>query len=180
MYRPAIGCVSDFKTRNRRWKERLTWSLFPNEPLGSSPEAGSWPPSCPPGPASAETPAAFGRCCASCCSSATSPPWDSFAGGIDETGVGVGSMGVIGVASLGRLISLFFSSVLKKTLIVVLRDLCGLQSSADRGECSQTGQLVGSFEWQSSQMACSQHGRRKALTASLLQMAHRSLAGISS
>lgn len=29
-------------------------------------------------------------------------------------------------------------------------------------------------------MACSQHGRRRALTASLLQLAHRSLWGISS
>lgn len=31
-----------------------------------------------------------------------------------------------------------------------------------------------------SQMACSQHGSLKALTASLLQLAHRSLCGISS
>lgn len=33
---------------------------------------------------------------------------------------------------------------------------------------------------QVSQIACSQQGRRKALTASLLQMAHRSLMGMSS
>lgn len=31
-----------------------------------------------------------------------------------------------------------------------------------------------------SQMACSQHGSLRALTASLLQLAHRSLCGISS
>lgn len=96
--------------------------------------------------------------------------------------VGLGSTGVTGVAatSLGLLDSRFFSSVLKNTLIVVRSALCGLQSSADRGECSQTGQEAGSVDWQLSQMACSQHGRRKALMASLLQMAHRSFAGISS
>jgi len=64
--------------------------------------------------------------------------------------------------------------------MVVRKDLLGLQSSAERGECSQTGHDEGSDDWQASQMACSQQGRRKALTASLLQMAHLSLAGISS
>ena len=90
------------------------------------------------------------------------------------------STGVTGGVSLGRDISRFFSSVLKKTLMVVRRDLWGLQSSAESGECSQTGHEAGNVDWQLSQMACSQHGRRKGFTASLLQMAHRSLAGISS
>ena len=64
--------------------------------------------------------------------------------------------------------------------MVVRSALCGLQSSADRGECSHTGHDEGSVDWQLAQMACSQQGRRKASTASLLQMAQRSLAGISS
>jgi hypothetical protein len=82
--------------------------------------------------------------------------------------------------SFVRLDSRFFSSVRKNTLIVVRSALCGLQSSADSGECSQTGHEAGSVDWQLSQMACSQQGRRNALTASLLQMAHRSFAGMSS
>ena len=82
--------------------------------------------------------------------------------------------------SFGLLDSRFFSSVRKNTLMVVRNALCGLQSSADSGECSQTGHELGSVDWQFSQMACSQHGRRNALTASLLQMAHRSFAGMSS
>lgn len=96
--------------------------------------------------------------------------------------IGLGSTGVMGVVatSLGLLDSRFFSSVRKNTLIVVRNALCGLQSSADNGECSQTGQEAGREDWQLSQMACSQHGRRNALTASLLQMAHRSFAGMSS
>jgi hypothetical protein len=81
---------------------------------------------------------------------------------------------------LGLLDSRFFSSVRKNTLMVVRSALCGLQSSADSGECSQTGHDAGRVDWQLSQMACSQHGRRKALTASLLQMAQRSFAGMSS
>ena len=89
-------------------------------------------------------------------------------------------MGVTGGVSFGRADSRFFSSVLRNTLIVVLSDLCGLQSSADSGECSQTGHEAGSRDWQSSHMACSQQGRRNGLTASLLQIAHRSLAGMSS
>ena len=76
--------------------------------------------------------------------------------------------------------SRFFSAVRRKTLIVVRSALCGLQSSPDRGECSHTGHDEGSVDWQLAQMACSQQGRRKASTASLLQMAQRSLAGISS
>ena len=64
--------------------------------------------------------------------------------------------------------------------MVVRSALCGLQSSADRGECSHTGHEEGRVEWQLSQIACSQHGKRNALIASLLQMAHRSFAGMSS
>jgi hypothetical protein len=41
-------------------------------------------------------------------------------------------------------------------------------------------QVMVPFDLQDSQMACSQQGRRKALTASLLQIAQRSLIGISS
>lgn len=64
--------------------------------------------------------------------------------------------------------------------MVVRRALFGLQSSTDSGECSQTGHWAGSLEWQPSHIDWSQHGNRKALAASLLQMAHRSLMGISS
>ena len=85
-----------------------------------------------------------------------------------------------GGVSFGRFVSRFFSSVRRNTLIVVRNDLCGLQSSAERGECSQTGQEAGSVDWQSSHIACSQQGRRKGLTANLLQIAHRSFAGMSS
>lgn len=102
----------------------------------------------------------------------------STTGAVVETGLG--STGVAGAASLGRFDSRFFSSVRRNTLIVVRKALCGLQSSADRGECSQTGHEVGKVDWQLSHIACSQHGRRNALSASLLQMAHRSFAGISS
>jgi len=41
------------------------------------------------------------------------------------------------------LASRFFSSVLRNTLIVVRRDLFGLQSAADTGLCSQTGHEEG-------------------------------------
>lgn len=70
-----------------------------------------------------------------------------------ETGssVGIGaatsSTGVTGgvfLSALARTASLFFSSVLKNTLMVVRNDLCGLQSSAATGVCSQTGQDEGS------------------------------------
>jgi hypothetical protein len=102
------------------------------------------------------------------------------------------------VASFGRLASRFFSSVRRKTRTVVRRDLCGVQSSLESGECSQMGHEEGSVEWpmqpvsrspgvwkdgynvQPSQIACSQHGSLNALTASLLQMAQRSFAGMSS
>lgn len=112
-------------------------------------------------------------------------------------------MGVTGVASLDSLSlasSFFFSCVRRKTLTVVRRDLWGVQPSAETGVCSHIGHVVGSVDWpsfahhistgarnsrirrnkQDSQMACSQQGRRKALTASLLQMAHRSFSGMSS
>lgn len=48
-------------------------------------------------------------------------------------------MGVVSLDSLDRDASLFFSAVRKNTLMVVRRDLLGLQSAADNGECSQTG-----------------------------------------
>lgn len=119
----------------------------------------------------------------------------------DSRGFG-GSTGVTGVASLARWASRFFSAVRRKTLIVVRSALLGLQSSADRGECSQIGHDEGSDDWpgkgrvsqsvtlpteqqtseslHDSQIACSQHGRRNAFTANLLQIAHRSLMGMSS
>jgi len=62
----------------------------------------------------------------------------------------IGSDGVAGgvcfLASLS-LASRFFSSVRRKTLIVVRRDLFGLQSAAETGLCSQTGHEDGSVEW---------------------------------
>lgn len=125
----------------------------------------------------------MGSTAAGRCSSVESVPPASAAGaGIAGAvaATGLGSTGVTGVASLGLFDSRFFSSVRRNTLMVVRRALCGLQSFAESGECSQTGQEAGRVDWQLSQMACSQHGKRNALTASLLQMAHRSFAGISS
>lgn len=68
-------------------------------------------------------------------------------GSADDSTCLVGSTGVTGVASLTSLersASRFFSAVRRKTLIVVRSDLFGLQSSADKGECSQIGQEEGS------------------------------------
>lgn len=56
------------------------------------------------------------------------------------------STGAGGAGSFGRLASLFFSAVRRNTLMVVLRDLFGLQSSADSGECSHTGHEGGRFD----------------------------------
>lgn len=53
------------------------------------------------------------------------------------------------LASFDRMASRFFSSVRRKTLIVVRRDLFGLQSSAATGVCSQTGQEEGRVDWPS-------------------------------
>lgn len=70
---------------------------------------------------------------------------EEVAGMAGSTGV----TGVIGVAageflrSFSRNASLFFSSVRRKTLIVVRSDLFGLQSSAAIGVCSQTGHVEG-------------------------------------
>jgi hypothetical protein len=136
--------------------------------------------------ARAGVPSATGSTNAGCCSAAGSAlsvaGIDRFDSGITGAAAdaGLGSTGVTGVASLGRFDSRFFSSVRKNTLIVVRSALCGLQSSADNGECSQTGHEGGSVAWQLSQIACSQQGKRNALRASLLQMAHLSFAGISS
>ena len=124
--------------------------------------------------------------------------------------MGLASTGVMGVESLDSFSltsSSFFSWVRRKTLMVVRSDLFGVQSSAETGLCSQTGHVEGRVDWpvvacQSwqlgesrgdilgegilggnvhvSQMACTQHGRRKALMANLLQMAQRNLMGMSS
>lgn len=59
--------------------------------------------------------------------------------GSDGFGASTGVMGVVSLDSLVRDASLFFSAVRKNTLMVVRRDLFGLQSAADNGECSQTG-----------------------------------------
>lgn len=117
--------------------------------------------------------------------------------------VSMGVIGVIGVDSLACELSRFFSAVFRKALVVMRSLLLGLQSSADTGVCSQTGQVDGSVNLpasrqrtpgqgqrerpaearrysQFSQIICSQQGVLKALTASLLQMAQRSLKGTSS
>lgn len=65
--------------------------------------------------------------------------------GVGSTSAGV--TGVVSLASLTRRASRFFSSVRRKTLIVVRRDLFGLQSSAATGVCSQTGHDEGSVDW---------------------------------
>jgi len=70
--------------------------------------------------------------------------------GVCSTGVGSGKMGVSGgvfFSSFRRKASRFFSSVRKKTLIVVRNDLLGLQSAAATGVCSQTGQDEGRLDW---------------------------------
>jgi len=78
------------------------------------------------------------------------------AGSSSNVEVARASTGVAGVAgvsggvflrSFRRRASLFFSSVLKKTLIVVRNDLLGLQSSAATGVCSQTGHDEGNVDW---------------------------------
>lgn len=113
--------------------------------------------------------------------------------------MGFASMGVMGVDSLASKLSRFFSAVFRKALVVMRRDLLGLQSSCEIGVCSHTGQVarraclpgrvlmdciygeeVGIQSLQFSQTICSQQGVRKALTANLLQMAQRSLIGTSS
>jgi hypothetical protein len=62
-------------------------------------------------------------------------------------GASTGVAGSESLSSFGRLASRFFSAVRKKTLIVVRSDLFGLQSSADKGECSQTGHDAGRLDW---------------------------------
>src|SRR6478609_8417931 len=61
-------------------------------------------------------------------------------------GASTGVAGSESLSSFGRLASRFFSAVRRKTLIVVLNDLLGLQSSADKGECSQTGHDAGRLD----------------------------------
>lgn len=114
---------------------------------------------------------------------------------------GFASTGVMGVAdvSLTCEVSLFFSAVFRKARVVMRSLLFGLQSSTETGVCSQTGQVdgrvvvpvivvshgqarptKGDIFSQFSHIICSQQGVLKALTASLLQMAQRSLKGTSS
>ena len=74
----------------------------------------------------------------------------SAASNVAVAGVARTSRGVVGVESLtsfNLIASRFFSSVRRKTLIVVRNDLFGLQSSAATGLCSQTGQDDGSVDW---------------------------------
>ena len=74
-------------------------------------------------------------------------------GAVGERGVGTatgGSTGVNGgvsLASFNLRASRFFSSVRRKTLIVVRNDLWGLQSSDATGLCSQTGHVEGRLDW---------------------------------
>lgn len=70
---------------------------------------------------------------------------DSTTGNSWGLGASMGVGGADSLASFARKASLFFSAVRKKTFMVVRRDLFGLQSSAERGECSQTGQDDGRF-----------------------------------
>lgn len=71
-------------------------------------------------------------------------PLDSCVGAEASAAVFVDSVSFF---SLCRLDSLFFSAVRRKTLMVVRNDLFGLQSWAERGECSQTGQDCGKLDW---------------------------------
>ncbi|QBZ61485.1 hypothetical protein PoMZ_08434 [Pyricularia oryzae] len=181
LLRDSIFLEIDIRTMRRHGTDSL---------LSASPAGGLSP-----DPASSGT-GATAACSVTCKASAPAP-------GFASTGVG----GADSPASLGFEASRFFSSVLTKTLIVVRKDFIGLQSSAESGECSQTGHDVGSVAWpvcrtagqfclqndglavparpwganlQFSQIAWSQHGSFTALIASLLQMAQRSLMGISS
>lgn len=79
------------------------------------------------------------------------------AGTFTIVGVGVGfdSTGVGGTEPLvlGRAASRFFSSVFRKTLIVVRSDLYTVQSSPETGECSQTGQDEDNIDWPTKQIS---------------------------
>lgn len=61
--------------------------------------------------------------------------------------MGTGVSGGLFFSSFRRRASRFFSSVRRKTLIVVRKDLLGLQSSPATGVCSQTGQDEGRVNW---------------------------------
>lgn len=76
--------------------------------------------------------------------SLSAPAWPSsdFCTGAASTGVSGAGSGM----SLGLFASRFFSAVRRNTLIVVRNDLFGVQSSAESGECSQTGQDDGRLE----------------------------------
>lgn len=71
-------------------------------------------------------------------------------GSVASAGAASASTGVSGgdfFVSFDLRASRFFSSVRKKTLIVVRSDLFGLQSSAATGECSQTGHVDCRVDW---------------------------------
>ena len=59
----------------------------------------------------------------------------------------IGVSGGVFLESFDLRASRFFSSVRKKTFIVVRSDLFGLQSSAATGECSQTGHVDCKLDW---------------------------------
>lgn len=82
----------------------------------------------------------------------------------------IGVSGGEAFASFNRAASRFFSSVLKKTFIVVRRDLFGLQSSAETGVCSQTGHEEGRVDWPG---ACIRTGRFNRLRFKLTRLADR-------
>lgn len=63
--------------------------------------------------------------------------------GVAEGFASTGVMGVAGVASFACDVSLFFSAVFRKALVVMRSLLFGLQSSTETGVCSQTGQVDG-------------------------------------
>lgn len=58
-----------------------------------------------------------------------------------------GVSGGVFFSSFNRRASRFFSSVRKKTLIVVRNDLLGFESAPATGLCSHTGQVAGSVDW---------------------------------
>jgi len=68
-------------------------------------------------------------------------------GSIEEATGSIGVAGGVFLTSLDLCASRFFSSVRRKTRIVVRSDLFGLQSAAVRGLCSQTGHDGGRVDW---------------------------------
>lgn len=79
--------------------------------------------------------------------SASGPGAGSSAGVPEGAAASIGVAGGVSLNFFNRNASRFFSSVRKKTLIVVRNDLFGLQSSAATGVCSQTGHEEGREDW---------------------------------